>query len=64
MAPLSAPRITGAGIVNALSYGGGSLAPGELVAIFGSNFGVTGLATYHAENNHVPPVLGRVKVLL
>ena len=62
MSPPSAPQI--AGIVNAFTYQPGPLAPGELVTIFGSNFGVAGLTTYQLENNHVPMVLGRVKVLV
>ncbi len=61
MAAEAGPVISG--VVNALSYRGGALAPGELLAIFGSNFGGTSLQTYAAENNHVPPVIGRVKVL-
>jgi uncharacterized protein (TIGR03437 family) len=63
MAAPSPPQITAGGIVNALSYVGGEIAPGELVAIFGSNFGVSGIQTEQPENNHVPLVLGRVKVL-
>ncbi len=34
-----APQFTAASVVNAASYAGGAVAPGEIVTIFGSNFG-------------------------
>ncbi len=34
-----APQFTAASVVNAASYTGGAVAPGEIVTIFGSNFG-------------------------
>ncbi len=36
-----APQFTAASVVNAASYSGGAVAPGEIVTIFGSNFGTT-----------------------
>jgi uncharacterized protein (TIGR03437 family) len=39
-----APVITSAGVVNAASYQGGAVAPGEIVAIFGENLGPAGIA--------------------
>jgi trimeric autotransporter adhesin len=36
-----APQFTAASVVNAASYTGGAVAPGEIVTIFGSNFGTT-----------------------
>jgi uncharacterized protein (TIGR03437 family) len=36
---LPAPQFTAASVVNAASYVGGAVAPGEIVTIFGSNFG-------------------------
>jgi uncharacterized protein (TIGR03437 family) len=62
-APLSAPVFPANGVVNAVSYAGGPIAPGELISIFGSNFGATGLQVNSAVNNAVPQVIGRTKVL-
>jgi uncharacterized protein (TIGR03437 family) len=59
----NAPAIVPSGIVNAVSYTGGAIAPGELVSIFGSNFGTTGLQVNSPENNLIPWGLGRTKVL-
>jgi len=68
--PALAPAIAPGGIVNAASYTGGGIAPGELVSIFGSGLGVYGmgfgttvLKVNVPENNHIPFVLGRTKVL-
>ena len=41
-----APRIGAGGIVNAASFRSGSIAPGELVTIFGSDLGPATLASY------------------
>ncbi len=62
-APPNQPAITGGGIVNAVSYASAAIAPGELVTIFGSGFGATELITNTLENNRLPTVLGRTKVL-
>ena len=63
LTPAKPPVIAGGGIVNAVSYTGGTIAPGELVAIFGSDFAATGLQVNAVDNNRVPWVLGRTKVL-
>lgn len=34
-----APQVAYGGVVNAASYGGGSVSPGEIITVFGSNFG-------------------------
>jgi uncharacterized protein (TIGR03437 family) len=57
------PTIASSGIVNALSYTPGPIAPGELLAIFGSNFGSPDLQINPPENNRIPWSLGRTKVL-
>ena len=57
------PAINAGGIVNSASYVGGAVAPGELISIFGSNFGTTGLETAAVENNYYPTGLGRTQVL-
>jgi uncharacterized protein (TIGR03437 family) len=61
--PSAAPVISQGGIVNAVSYAGGSIAPGELISIFGSNFGATALQVNSAVNNSIPFTIGGTKVL-
>jgi uncharacterized protein (TIGR03437 family) len=68
--PPLTPAIALGGIVNAASYTGGGVSPGELLSIFGSNFGVYGmgfgttvLKVNAPENNRIPSVLVRTKVL-
>jgi uncharacterized protein (TIGR03437 family) len=39
---IPAPQFTSATVVNAASYVGGMVAPGEIVTVFGSNFGTQG----------------------
>jgi len=46
-----APVLDPAGIVNAASYQGGSVAPGELVTIFGANFGPETLVPTQLDSN-------------
>lgn len=60
---LPAPAIAPGGIVNAASYAGGAIAPGELVAIFGSNLGAGGVEIAAPANNTYPSVLGMTRVL-
>ena len=60
--PAQAPVISAAGIVNAVSYNSGPIAPGELISIYGSNFGQNGVRAYTPENNSVPITLGNVAV--
>jgi uncharacterized protein (TIGR03437 family) len=57
------PAIDSGGIVNAASYLGGAIAPGELVAVFGSNFGAETLEIAALGNNAYPTALGRTRVL-
>jgi uncharacterized protein (TIGR03437 family) len=61
--PASPPAISQNGIVNAASYIGGAAAIGEVVAIFGSNFGASSLQVNSAVNNSIPFELGRTRVL-
>jgi uncharacterized protein (TIGR03437 family) len=61
--PSAAPVISQNGIVNAISYAGGPIAPGEIISIFGSNFGASGLEVNSALNNAIPNVVDRTKVL-
>jgi uncharacterized protein (TIGR03437 family) len=61
--PATPPVISQSGIVNAVSYAGGSIAPGELISIFGSNFGASALQVNSAVNNAIPFTIGRTKVL-
>ncbi len=61
--PQTPPVISPGGIVNSASYNGGAISPEEIVSIFGSNFGTSGLVLAPYENNTVPFQLGRTKVL-
>lgn len=61
--PAVPPVISQGGIVNSASYIGGTVAPGELVSIFGSNFGASSLQVNSAANNSIPYELGRTRVL-
>ncbi len=60
--PTVAPAISAGGIVNAASLAGGTIAPGELITIFGSNFGPPGLDVAAAQNNIIPKALNNVHV--
>jgi uncharacterized protein (TIGR03437 family) len=60
--PTVAPAISAGGIVNAASYAGGAIAPGELISIFGSNFGPAGLDLAAPVNNVLPGSLDNVHV--
>jgi uncharacterized protein (TIGR03437 family) len=63
-APSAPPGIAPNGIVNAVSYAGGGIAPGELISIFGSNFGASSLEVNPAPNNALPHAIGRTKVIM
>ncbi|HEY1758610.1 MAG TPA: hypothetical protein VGG72_24780 [Bryobacteraceae bacterium] len=63
-APSAPPVIAPNGIVNAVSYAGGGIAPGELISIFGSNFGASSLEVNPAPNNALPHAIGRTKVIM
>ncbi len=58
-----APSINPGGVVNAVSYAGGAIAPGEVVAIFGSNFGASTVTAATPENSFYPMAVGRTQVL-
>lgn len=59
----SQPSITAAAVVNAASFLGGSIAPGEVVTIFGSNFGPPQIATLQVSNGAVTTNIGNTQVL-
>ncbi len=63
--PAAPPAISPNGVVNAASYAGGGIAPGELVSIFGTNFGVNPLELFTGAvvNNALPTAVRRTKVL-
>ena len=61
--PQTPPVISPGGIVNSASYNLGGISPGELVSIFGSNFGSSELVLATFENNVVSSQLGRTKVM-
>jgi uncharacterized protein (TIGR03437 family) len=61
-APSERPTINQGGIVNSASLTGGGIAPGELVAIFGANFGFSSLQTAAPQNNIFRAVLGSTRV--
>jgi uncharacterized protein (TIGR03437 family) len=63
LAPVTPAVIASGGIVNAVGYTGGTISPGELISIFGSGFAATGLQVNAPENNRLPWVLGKTKVL-
>ena len=48
-----APTLQAANIVNAASYKGGAISPGELVTIFGANFGPGTLVGAQFDSNHL-----------
>ncbi len=61
--PSARPTISPGGIVNAVSYTGGGIAPGELISIFGSNLG-TAFEAAKAVNNSLPLALGDTRVFV
>ncbi len=58
-----APSINAGGVVSAVSYQGNAIAPGEVVAIFGSNFGAAASTAAAPENGYYPMGVGRTQVL-
>ncbi|MCS6953656.1 MAG: endo-1,4-beta-xylanase [Bryobacteraceae bacterium] len=59
-----APAITEEGIVNAASFRGGAVAPGELVTIFGRGFGPASLAVAEYDTSgRLPRIVGDTRVL-
>ncbi|HTR35226.1 MAG TPA: hypothetical protein VMH80_04960 [Bryobacteraceae bacterium] len=61
--PPKAPAISSVGIVNAASLLGGTIAPGELISIFGSNFLGSGLDVNPPQNNSIPATIANLRVL-
>ncbi|MGA2742869.1 MAG: endo-1,4-beta-xylanase [Bryobacteraceae bacterium] len=60
----TAPVLNPANVVNAASYQGGAVAPGEIVTIFGANFGPSGLeASQLDSSNKFPTSVDGVQVL-
>ena len=60
-----APRLTAAGIVNAASFVGGPVAPGEIVTLFGSGLGPADLRTLELTGDGlgITSTLGGVRIL-
>lgn len=52
------------GVVNAASYRGGIVAPGEIVTIFGSGFGPPALAAAQYADGQLPSSVGDTRVLV
>jgi uncharacterized protein (TIGR03437 family) len=63
--PISGPRISQGGVVNAASYLGGVVAPGEIVTIFGDSLGPANLAMLELtpDRRFVTNMLGGTRVL-
>ncbi len=59
------PTFSISGVVNAASYAGGSVAPGQIVVIFGGNLGPVALKTLELNpaGSHVTTSLGGTRVL-
>jgi uncharacterized protein (TIGR03437 family) len=62
IAATKTPTFPAVGVVNAVSLQGGAVAPGELISIFGSNFGTGGLQTNSAPDNYIPKSIGNIRV--
>jgi uncharacterized protein (TIGR03437 family) len=58
-----APQFSAAGVVNSASLLSGSIAPGELVSIFGENLGPGTAQVLQVANGEVTTTLGGVRVL-
>jgi endo-1,4-beta-xylanase len=60
----TAPTLTASSVVSAASYQGGAVAPGEIVAIFGANYGPAGLALNQVDaSGKFPPNVSGAQVL-
>jgi uncharacterized protein (TIGR03437 family) len=59
----SVPKFTAAGLLNSASFTGGSVAPGELVALFGSNLGPAALVNASLAGGQFPTTLSGTQVL-
>ncbi len=49
---IPAPQFSADTIVNAASFSGGPVAPGEVITVFGSNFGAAALTTLQLDSNN------------
>ncbi len=63
--PTQTPAISAEGVVNAASYAGGAVAPGEIVAIFGENLGPSSLVSMEltADGQYAKTSVGGTRVL-
>ncbi len=59
----AAPAVTSAGVVNAGSFKGGTVAPGEMVTVFGTGIGPTALAGFQIANNLVSSSVAGTRIL-
>jgi uncharacterized protein (TIGR03437 family) len=59
----TAPTLNASYVVNAASYQGGAVAPGEIVTIFGADFGPANLAASQYAGSAFPANVGGVQVL-
>jgi uncharacterized protein (TIGR03437 family) len=60
----STPRIQAECVLNAASYIGGAVAPGEIVTILGSNLGPSSALSFNKDKDgRVPALLGETRVL-
>jgi uncharacterized protein (TIGR03437 family) len=59
----AAGAIAGGGVVNAASFRGGAVAPGEIVTIFGTGFGPAALAVAAYTDGQLPRSIGDTRVL-
>lgn len=57
------PAIHGSGIGSAASYASGAVSPGEIVVLFGANFGAASLAVAQPEGGRIPSSLAETRVL-
>ncbi|HWB83064.1 MAG TPA: endo-1,4-beta-xylanase [Bryobacteraceae bacterium] len=65
MGKQSAGALTAAGVVNAASFRGGSIAPGETIEIWGSNFGPAAPAfSNYDSSGQLPTSVGDTRVLI
>ncbi len=60
----AASTITVSAVTNSASYGLASIAPGEVVTLFGSGMGPATRADYQWVDNQIPPALAGVRVLV
>jgi uncharacterized protein (TIGR03437 family) len=59
---VTGPQITLAGIGNAANYVAGKVSPGEIIVVYGQNFGPASLVQLHYTNNIVDTILGNTRI--